>query len=85
MSQQVQISDWEQQQAQNARHRALILQILKAYPNGLTVQQILAKELDFYDYTFLTDNRLRELRAKGYVESVGEKPQKWQIVGSGKT
>lgn len=79
MSQQVELPDWEKQQAKNARNRALILQILKAHPNGLTVQQILAKELDLYGYTFLTDNRLRELREKKLAESYGDKPQHWRL------
>ena len=78
MSQQeTSLSDWEKQRAKNAHHRALIMQILTAYPNGLTTQQIVEKELEFYRYTFLTDNRLRELRARNFVRSVGEKPQLW--------
>jgi len=84
MSEQIQISDWEEQQAKNAHHRAMILQILKAHPNGLTVQQILGKELDLYGYTFLIDNRLRELCEKKLAESFGDKPHLWRL-GSGKT
>jgi hypothetical protein len=74
---QQQLSDWEKQQGKNARHRALIMQILRAHPDGLTTQQIVEKELDTYGYTFLTDNRLRELRARGWVRSMGDKPQRW--------
>jgi hypothetical protein len=76
---QVQLSDYEKNQAKYARHRALIMQILTAIPEGLTVQEIIAKEIDFYGYSFLTDNRLRELRAKGWAESFGESPMKWRI------
>ena len=73
------LSAWEKQQAQNAKHRALIMQILKDSPNGLTTQQIIEKELEYYGYTLLTDNRLRELRAKGWVGSEGEKPMIWKV------
>jgi hypothetical protein len=38
-----QLSEWEITQARNARHRALILQILNYFPKGLTTQQIIAK------------------------------------------
>jgi hypothetical protein len=65
-----QLSSFEQQQAKNARHRALILQILREFPEGLTTQQIVEKEQETYGYNFLTDNRLRELRALNYVESM---------------
>lgn len=61
------LSAWEIQQARNARHRALILQSLALYPKGLTTQQIISKEQEFFGYTFLTDNRLRELVKLGYV------------------
>lgn len=77
---QEQISDWEEQQAKNAHHRALILRILKDYPKGLTTQQIVGQEQEYYGYTFLTDNRLRELRQKGAVKSEGEKPQVWKWI-----
>jgi hypothetical protein len=73
------LSEWELQQAKNARHRALIMQILTAYPDGLTIQQIVSKEQETFGYTFLTDNRARELRELGWAESFGEKPQKWRI------
>jgi hypothetical protein len=76
MSQQ-QLSEWEQTQARNAHHRALIMQILTNNPDGLTVQQIIKQEVETYDYSFLTDNRLRELRKKGFVRVEGKKPQKW--------
>ncbi len=77
----VKLSDWEQQQAKNAKHRALIMQILKEYPDGLTTQQIIEKELDYYGYTFLTDNRCRELRAKGWIVNEGENPMVWKVKG----
>ena len=73
------LSEFEQIQTRNARHRALILQILKAHPQGLTVQQIIEKENHYYGYTFLTDNRLRELKKAGFVESFGMKPQYWKL------
>ncbi len=75
----VKLTDWEKQQSQNARHRALIMQILKDFLDGLTTQQIVEKELDWYGYTFLTDNRLRELRAKGWIVNEGEKPMVWKV------
>ena len=74
------LSDFEEVAARNARHRALILKILNDFPLGLTVQQIVEKELVYFGYTFLTDNRLRELKKFGWAESFGEKPQKWRIV-----
>lgn len=72
------LSEWEITQTRNARHRALILQILNYFPKGLTTQQLIAKELETFGYTFLTDNRLRELVQFGYVrkdESI--KPCRW--------
>lgn len=72
------LTAWEENQAKFARHRALIMQILKAYPEGLTVQRIISIELGWFGYTFMTDNRLRELKARGWVESFGENPQKWR-------
>ena len=76
----LELSPYEEVEARNARHRALIMQILKDYPQGLSVQELIAKELDYYGYTFLSDNRLRELRKKGWAESFGEKPQRWRSV-----
>lgn len=76
------LTDYEQVQARNAHHRALIMQILKDHPDGLTTQQIVAAEQEYFGFTFLTDNRLRELRKKGWVESVGEKPQRWRKVST---
>jgi hypothetical protein len=67
MMEPVKLSAWEIQQAQNARHRALILQILNCFSGGLTTQQLVKLELETYGYTFLSDNRLRELKAKGFV------------------
>ena len=78
-SEETKINGWEEQQAKNAHHRALILRVLNDFPDGLTVQQIVAQELEYYGYTFLTDNRLRELRQKGWVVSEGEKPQVWKL------
>jgi hypothetical protein len=72
------LSGWEEQQTVNAHHRALILQILTKHPDGLTVQQIITHELDMFGYTFLTDNRVREVKDKKLAESFGEKPQKWR-------
>lgn len=72
------LSMWEIQQAKNARHRALIMQILSYFPKGLTTQQLIAKEIETYGYSFLSDNRLRELRQKGYVRKDDSvKPCKW--------
>jgi hypothetical protein len=73
------LGDWEKQQQQNAYHRALIMQILNQYPKGLTTQQIIEQEKETYGYTFLTDNRLRELRQKGWIINEGEKPKFWKI------
>jgi len=64
----VELTPYEKRASQRARHRALIMQILKATP-GLTTQQIIVKEAQYYGYQFLTDNRLRELRKMGWVES----------------
>ena len=78
MTQMAVLSEWEVTQARNARNRALIMQILNYFPKGLTTQQIIAKEIETYGYSFLTDNRLRELKLKGFVrkdESV--KPCRW--------
>ncbi len=74
------LTQYEKDQAKFARHRALIMQILNAHPNGLTTQAIIAKELEYYGYSFLTDNRLRELRSKGWIESVGESPMRWRVI-----
>jgi hypothetical protein len=53
--------------------------ILKDYPDGLTTQQVIDKERDYYGYTFLSDNRLRENVKDGYVEKVEGNPQKWRL------
>ena len=72
------LSEWEVTQARNARNRALIMQILSYFPKGLTTQQIVAKEIETYGYSFLTDNRCRELRAKGFVRKDDSvKPCRW--------
>lgn len=73
------LSPFEVVEARNARHRALIMQILKDFPCGLSVQEVIGKELDYFGYSFLTDNRLRELKKKGWAEPFGEKPQKWRV------
>lgn len=75
------LSDYEKKAPVFARQRALILKILRFYPDGLTAQQIIQQEMKCYGYTFLTDNRLRELRKQGIVESVEQlgKPQLWRI------
>ncbi len=67
---QQELSSYEELQANNAHHRALILRILKDHPGGLTTQQIIQKENDYYKYCFLTDNRLRELRQLNMIKSV---------------
>lgn len=72
------LTDYEQISARNAHHRALIMRILTDHPEGLTTQQIVSAEQEYFGYTFLTDNRLRELRKKGWIEAVGGKPQKWR-------
>jgi hypothetical protein len=72
------LSDWEIQQGKNAHHRALIMQILTKHAKGLTTQQIIDQEKEIFGYTFLTDNRLRELRAKGWIINEGEKPTIWK-------
>jgi len=74
-----QLSGFDKTAPTRAKHRALIMQILAKFPDGLTTQQIQQKELDWYGYTFLTDNRLRELRALGWVSNlVSEgKPMRW--------
>lgn len=71
------LSEWEVTQARNARNRALIMQILNYFPKGLTTQQIIVKEIETYGYSFLTDNRLRELVKAGYVRKDESKPCRW--------
>lgn len=66
--QKAKLSEFEKRGGQRARHRALIMQILKDKP-GLTTQQIISEESKRYGFKFLTDNRLRELRKMGWVES----------------
>ena len=77
------LSDYENKAPMLAHHRALILKILSVFGGneGLTTQQIIEHELRCYKFSFLTDNRLRELRKDGYIESVNElgKPQRWRI------
>jgi len=66
--QQIKLTEFEERAEQRARHRALIMQILDKHP-GLTHEQIRKKEFEWYGYTFCTDNRLRDLRQMGWVES----------------
>jgi hypothetical protein len=63
------LSDFERGAEGRAKHRALIMQILVKFPGGLTTQQVLAKVTEWYGYSFLVDNRLRELRALAWVVS----------------
>jgi len=65
------LTQYEQGASRRARHRAIIMQIVNAYP-GLTTQQIIVKESQLFGYQFLTDNRLRELRKKGWVKGIKE-------------
>ena len=74
------LTKWEEQQAKNARNRALIMQILKDHQDGLTTQQIIVKEIEYYGYSFLTDNRLRELKNKGYVKKTEDNPCRWKPI-----
>ena len=68
MTQEIQLSDYEKRASQRAKHRALIMQILNEKP-GLTTQQVIEAERECFGYSFLTDNRLRELRDQGWVEA----------------
>lgn len=78
MMEPVKLSAWEIQQAKNARNRALIMKILTYFPLGLTTQQIVVKEIETYGYSFLTDNRLRELVGLGYVrKDASVSPCRW--------
>ncbi len=69
MMSQVELSTFEQKAGERAKHRALIMQVLAKYPEGLTTQQVLTKIVEWYGYSFLCDNRLRELRGIGWVKS----------------
>jgi len=73
---QVKLSEFELDAEKRARHRQLIMQILLAKRYGLTVQQIIDVEAEWYGYTFLTDNRLRELRSDGLAVDEKRKEQK---------
>jgi hypothetical protein len=59
------------------------MQILNKFPDGLTTQQIVEKEREWYKFTFLSDNRLRELRGLGWVKSVegSDKLLRWIPLG----
>ena len=82
MSQQ-ELSRFELKAEERAKHRALIMQILVKFPEGLTTQQVLAKVIEWYGYSFLVDNRLRECRALGWVKSVEGKDKllRWTALG----
>lgn len=80
------LSEYEKKLPVFAHHKALIAKILKIEENegnteGLTVQQIIEKEAKYFGFSFMTDNRLREMRKTGWVESVEHlgKPQKWRL------
>jgi hypothetical protein len=79
------LSEFEVHAEQRARHRALILQILAKHPDGLTTMQIMDKEKEWFGYTFLSDNRLRELRKAGLVVNVvcEGKPMLWKTMPEG--
>ena len=48
---------------------AVLMRIVRKFPD-LTTQQIISKEHEFCGYRFLTDNKLRRLRALRLVENV---------------
>ena len=81
MIEQASLSDFERRAGERARHRALILQILHDYPSGLTSNEVVLEESKRFGYIFLTDNRLRELRGLGFVESVKAENDvlKWKL------
>lgn len=65
---QIKLTEFEERAEERARHKALIMQIISKYP-GLTHEQIRENEKAWFGFTFTTDNRLRELRKDGWVES----------------
>lgn len=65
---QVKLSDYEERMEKLARVRALILKLVNAQP-GLTVEQLSKEFMLAYGFLPRIDNRLRELRAVGFVES----------------
>lgn len=62
------LSSYLEKQAEFNRVRALILKIVKAQP-GLTVEEISKQFLLAFGFLPRIDNRLREARKLGYVES----------------
>jgi hypothetical protein len=89
MSQQINLNKYTERSSEFARVRAFILKILNQQP-GLTVEQVSKEFMLRYGFLPRIDNRLRELRAVGFVESVieADKLLHWfpkQVEGSGKT
>jgi hypothetical protein len=66
-------------QAKINHHCALIMQILKKHPDGLTTMQIQEKEKEYFGFMFLTDNRLRDCRRRGWVENTATVPMRWKV------
>ncbi len=65
------LKSFEERQAEFARVRGLILKIVNAQP-GLDVEEISKQFLLNYGFLPRIDNRLREARVLGYVESKEE-------------
>jgi predicted transcriptional regulator len=76
MSGQTALTQYEKRTANFAKHRALILKIIHAQP-GLTTEEISKEFMLRYGFLPTIDNRLRELRAVGYVESRQEGLLRW--------
>lgn len=72
-------TEYQDMKATHAQHRAKIMQILNRY-GPQTTQQIIQKEFQLFGYSFLTDNRLRELRVMGWIESDDEHPKHWRMI-----
>ena len=62
------LKSFEEKTAEFAKVRALIMKIVKARP-GLTVEEISKQFLLNYGFLPRIDNRLREARVLGWVES----------------
>jgi len=65
---QVKLTEFDKRTEYFARVRALIMKII-ASQNGLTVEQISKEFMLRYGFLPRIDNRLRELRSIGWVES----------------
>ncbi|MFA6660439.1 MAG: hypothetical protein WCS62_02390 [Bacilli bacterium] len=65
------LKTFEEKAGEFARVRALIMKIVKAQP-GLTVEEISKQFLLNYGFLPRIDNRLREARTLGWVESKEE-------------